>query len=91
MPIALCSWCGRSRVVQRRAWVSRRTGQTMAGDVCEHCWSGTDLDDCRTCRRRAENAPQVAPVGGEVHEITRSDVAAMLEMQGATTKKRRRA
>jgi hypothetical protein len=64
MPIGMCVWCRRSRLVQLRTWRSPRSGAQLCGEVCSHCYFGTGHpDDCRTCRAKAARGERLGQRG----------------------------
>lgn len=86
MPIAMCTWCGRSRVVELHTWKSLRSGEQICGDVCGHCYYGTGrADNCRTCQRKAERA--AANGQGGVHPFTQEDALAMFRQIAARVRR----
>lgn len=87
MPVAMCTWCSRSRIVTLRTWSSVATGHQLVGEVCDHCWFGdVEDDDCRTCQYRRKKGLTPRRRTG-VREINAADVARLLEMQGAKRRK----
>jgi hypothetical protein len=82
MPIAMCTWCSRSRLVELHTWKSPRTGEQICGEVCGHCYYGTGrADDCRTCKLKAERAAAAGMTG--VRRMSDADVLEMFRQMGS--------
>lgn len=79
MPISMCTWCSRPRVTTLRTWRSKRSGQQLVGDVCDHCWLGTlPDDDCRTCKIRRAHRMSAGLATTKARPIQPEDVPALL-------------
>lgn len=77
MPLAMCTWCSRSRLVELHTWSSPRTHQQLCGEVCGHCYYGTGAwDDCRTCRLREARGQTRGMTG--VRVVGRADILELL-------------
>jgi hypothetical protein len=87
MPLGMCTWCRRNRLVELHSWRSPRSGENVCGEVCGHCYYGTGrADDCRTCRLKAERARASGEVG-----VRALNVQAALTMFREQYARRRRA
>ena len=81
MPIGMCTWCSRSRLVELHTWKSPRTGEQICGEVCGHCYYGNGrADDCRTCLAKAERAEANGQRG--VRTLGRQDAIQLLRQLG---------
>lgn len=88
MPVGMCVWCSRSRLVELHVWTSPRSSAQLCGEVCAHCFYGTGPpDDCRTCRAREARGQRLGQRG--VHALETRDVLQLLAQKfGSRTPKR---
>jgi hypothetical protein len=87
MPLGMCTWCRRSRLVQLHTWRSPRSGGDVCGEVCGHCFYGTGrTDDCRTCRFKKERAAASGQTG--VRQFTLDAALQMFREQYARRRPR---
>ena len=78
MPLGTCAWCARVRKVELQTWRSRKTGEQLCGNVCNHCYFGGEPDACRTCQARAERSPQQMGLPG-VRKLGKEEAYALWE------------